>query len=264
MSQMLEAALAYAGRGYAVFPCRPRGKEPMTSRGFKDASRDARVISGFWQGAPFANVAVACGASGINVLDIDTKHGADPKEVAEELGLVGGTIVWTGEAPERSEEYPRSLSGDRGAHIFFRGDRRTAQTSIAGVELRGAGAYVVVPPSAHPSGVPYLGELPAANELSALPPSIADLLESGRTATPNPVNVWLSIVRDGVRAGSRNHQLTRLIGHLLRRGIDVDVAAELLHLVNSQRCHPPLSASEVDRIVESICAAELRRRRVLN
>ncbi|MBI5444670.1 MAG: bifunctional DNA primase/polymerase, partial [Deltaproteobacteria bacterium] len=37
---LLAEALAYAGAGIPVFPCRPNGKEPLTGRGFLDASTD--------------------------------------------------------------------------------------------------------------------------------------------------------------------------------------------------------------------------------
>ena len=41
MSLLVESALQYAGRGWAVFPCQPRGKAPVTSNGFHAATTDA-------------------------------------------------------------------------------------------------------------------------------------------------------------------------------------------------------------------------------
>ncbi len=117
MSDLLEAALNLAENGYHVFPCRPRRKEPMTGRGFHDATRDERTILHAWDRAPDANVGVACGASGINVLDVDTKYGADPREVIPDLGLEHYPATRTGEAPERCGKYPNSLSGERGAAL---------------------------------------------------------------------------------------------------------------------------------------------------
>ena len=67
------------------------------------------------------------------------------------------------------------------------------------------------------------------------------------------------IVRDGLAEGERNDGLARLTGHLLRRYVDVDLVGELVTLVNG-RCRPPLDIEEVDQIVESIAAIELRRR----
>jgi hypothetical protein len=261
MSEMVEYAVDLAERGYAVFACRPREKAPLTSHGFKDATRDERAIRHMWARSPDANIAAAAGASRINVLDIDAKHGADPREVIADLDLESHATVLTGEAPERTHQLPHSLSGERGAQVFFRGDHRTAQSTIQGVELRGVGAYVVVPPSVHPSGVQYRGELPAVSELSPMPASVLGILDAPATAGGRTASgVWLSILRDGITPGERNRQLTRITGHLLRRYIDVDLAAELLHLINAQCCKPPLPADEIDRVFDSVCAAELRRR----
>jgi Primase C terminal 1 (PriCT-1) len=89
------------------------------------------------------------------------------------------------------------------------------------------------------------------------------VLEILRPETPagerTPATEWLTILR-GISVGSRNNQLARIAGHLLRRYIDVDLASELLHLINEHRCKPPLPTEELDRTFESICAAELRRR----
>src|SRR5271156_3703645 len=76
---MLRAALAYAAHfGFAVFPCRPRGKTPLTDHGYKDASKDPAQIQKWWDRCPDANVAIATGAiSRIVVLDIDPRHGGD-------------------------------------------------------------------------------------------------------------------------------------------------------------------------------------------
>lgn len=259
---MCRAASGLAEYGYEVFPCHPRGKRPLTPNGFKDATRDERTILHWYDRAPDANVAVACGASGISVLDIDTKAGADPREVISDLDLDGQAITWTGTAPECSEEYPDSLSGERGAQVFFTGTRKTCRTSVPGVELRGAGGYVVVPPSVHPSGVPYLGDLPPVSALPKIPASVNAILGTPPgTNVRTPPEAWLSILRDGIPAGERHTQLTRLCGHLIRQDIDLYVVAELLHLVNSHRCRPPLDASELGRIVEDIARAETLRRK---
>jgi putative DNA primase/helicase len=149
------AALDLAAKGYYVFPCRPRGKVPLTPNGFKDATRDQRQILHWWDRWPDANIAIACGASGIVVVDIDPKHGADPREVIPELGLENHPVVWTGEAPEPSDRYPNSLVGVRGAHLYFGGHLPSCDTEIPGVEIKGDGTYVLAPPSVHETGVPY-------------------------------------------------------------------------------------------------------------
>src|SRR6187399_1928561 len=74
----LLAALGYAKRGWAVLPCRPRGKSPANKHGFKDATTDKAAIVGAWAANPSANVGIATGAaSKIVVLDVDPRNGGD-------------------------------------------------------------------------------------------------------------------------------------------------------------------------------------------
>ena len=67
-------------------------------------------------------------------------------------------------------------------------------------------------------------------------------------------------MRDGVSEGSRNDNLTRLAGYLLRRHVDALVATEIVLAVNDARCRPPLERDEVITIIDSIAAREMKRR----
>src|SRR5262245_39025334 len=72
---MLDAALDYAARGWAVLPLVPGGKIPSTAHGSKDATTDAVAIREWWTSRPDDNVGIATGSiSGIAVLDVDTKN----------------------------------------------------------------------------------------------------------------------------------------------------------------------------------------------
>jgi hypothetical protein len=90
----LEAALAYAGRSWFVFPCawieggvcsckdpecESPGKHPLTPHGLLDATNDPALVRDFWTKFPKANIAIATGAkSGIAVVDIDDLALAQP------------------------------------------------------------------------------------------------------------------------------------------------------------------------------------------
>src|SRR5262245_46943648 len=94
---LLAAALAYAARGWPVFPCHnPRpdggcscgqkcgrtGKHPRTQHGLKDATTDEATIRRWWKQWPEANVAVATGAaSNLVILDEDSYKGGDQSRV---------------------------------------------------------------------------------------------------------------------------------------------------------------------------------------
>jgi hypothetical protein len=240
------AAAELAVAGYHVHPLRPRAKVPATGSGFKDATRSARQIGRWWDAMPDANIGIACGASGIVVLDIDTKAGADPREILARFDRAGAPVIGTGLAPERCERYPSSLSGRRGVQVYFRGDMPSAaRLTIAGCEIKAAGGYVVAPPSVHPSGVEYVGELPPVAELPPVPRWLLELVRrpeprsfvtapAGRTADPSRMLAGLAGVVRSAPVGNRNHALfwavCRAVEHAATGNLDEDHALEKLRV----------------------------------
>jgi hypothetical protein len=100
---------------------------------------------------------------------------------------------------------------------------------------------------------------PLEISLSPAPEWLLKLVLRPADKLPTPPAEWRRLIADGVREGSRNDSITRIAGHLLRRGIDPDVAQELLLAWNDARCCPPLDGSEVAAIFDSIARAEARR-----
>jgi hypothetical protein len=146
MSEMVDAALRYARRGWAVFPCKPGSKEPATMHGVYDASTDPSRIERLWRRRIDSNVAVATGCSGPDVLDVDIAHGKPGRQslrAAMDAGLVGepmGSVV--------------TPSG--GMHLYYSGDnQRNGSLPNHGLDFRGEGGYVLAPPS-QVDGRPYL------------------------------------------------------------------------------------------------------------
>lgn len=149
---MLRAALAYAKRGIPVFPCRTGGKEPLTPRGFKDATTDPRKVHAYWRRWPGANIGVPTGSrSGLLVLDEDR----------------AGAI---GELEEEQEPLPattRARTGGGGLHLWFRLPagveiRNSAGRLAEGMDVRGEGGYVVAPPSHTEGAYGWLDKTPLA------------------------------------------------------------------------------------------------------
>ena len=70
----LRQALAYARRGWPVFPCLPGQKIPATTHGYKDATTDEQQITEWFGHGQRWNLAIATGTPGPDVLDID-QHG---------------------------------------------------------------------------------------------------------------------------------------------------------------------------------------------
>ena len=153
---LLGAALAYARRGVPVFPCEPGGKRPLTYNGFWDATTQERRIKAWWGRWPQANVGVPTGRrSGLLVLDVDPRDGG-PESLAR-LEQDNGPL------PETA----RARTGGGGTHVFFRypaGEtvRNSAGALGAGLDVRGEGGYVVVPPSRTRGAYEWIDRSPPA------------------------------------------------------------------------------------------------------
>lgn len=161
---MLAHALAYAAAGWPTFPLRPGGKVPATRRGFHDASTDPDVIEQWWTRMPGANVGIATGR--LVVIDIDAKDGAPGWQSWCDLL---GVHVPAGPEPVTWEvDTPTG-----GAHFYYLAPavpiRNSAGKLGAGIDVRGAGGYVVAPPSVVPAG----------------------RYTMARTMTPRPLPDWL-------------------------------------------------------------------------
>ena len=70
---VLRQALDYTGRGWPVFPCQPGKKTPATVHGHLDATTDPGQVYAWFGRDPELNLAIATGAPGIDVLDIDQR-----------------------------------------------------------------------------------------------------------------------------------------------------------------------------------------------
>jgi Bifunctional DNA primase/polymerase, N-terminal len=141
----LARALAYAQHGWPVFPCRPGRKEPDTPHGFKDATTNAEKITAWWTAEPGRNVAIATGAPGPDVLDVDVRpdgSGYPAYRRLQRAGLLEGSLAIVA-----------TPSG--GLHAYYTG---TAQASgrLTGCHLdfKASGGYVLAPPSVV-GGKPY-------------------------------------------------------------------------------------------------------------
>ena len=162
MSATLEAALALVARGWPVLVVRPGGKDPLTAHGVKDATTDPVLVRRWLMRWPDANLAVATGSPGPQVLDVDDLDRARPVLLRAEA--LGAPVVAT----------------VRGRHYYFGGQER-GTVSLPYGELRGRGSYVVTPPSIHPSGRAYVWLLEPSGPLPTVPVGVvgADATTAG-------------------------------------------------------------------------------------
>ncbi|WP_202863044.1 bifunctional DNA primase/polymerase [Ornithinimicrobium murale] len=137
------AAREYAAVGVPVFPCMPGGKRPLTEHGFHDATTDTEVVAAWWRQHPQANIGVPTGAtSGVVVVDVDVHspvNGFDAFGRAHEAGLVDGWQLLVSTPSGGMHAYYPAMPG---------GEQRSWQAARAGIDFRGDGGYIIVPPSA--------------------------------------------------------------------------------------------------------------------
>lgn len=137
--RLLEAALTYATWGWPVFPLKPLAKTPATRNGFKDATTDPERINAWWKRHPDSNIGLPTGIS-FDVIDIDPPDGPpslvklldELKESEQELHVHGVVTTSSG-----------------GTHYYIKPnpERGNKARIRPGIDTRGAGGYVVAPPS---------------------------------------------------------------------------------------------------------------------
>jgi hypothetical protein len=190
-TELGEAALVYAKRGWYVFPLKPRDKPPLTSRGFHSARNTLEEVGSWWRHTPQANIGLAPGPSGLIVFDIDSPAA---EEVAQQLGLLE---LETLTARTGRQEFT-------GRHLYFRHtggepignlrvgleDGRLAKINgkTPGLEIKADAGYVVAPPSIHPTGTRYAFEDPEL-EAAALPPSALQVIRGLMAPRVPPASV---------------------------------------------------------------------------
>ena len=247
-SAHLEAALGYLKRGWSIVAAGERTKRPIVRwQEFQYRLPSEREVIGWFERWPMGNLAVITGAiSGLVVVDVDPKNGGAESLAGIERrhGQLSPTI--------------ESITGGGGRHLYFAhpGHEVRNRAGLApGIDLRGDGGCIIVPPSVHPSGKRYRwkkGHAPGEIELAPLPIWLEQPRFCGEGGKGHAVAYWRELVREGVKEGQRNSAVASFSGHLLWHGVDPDVVIELMLAWNRTRCRPPLEDDEVIRTVESI------------
>lgn len=149
---LASAAHWYGSKGIAVFPLKPRDKVPyLGSRGFKDATTDLAQIDQWWTARPDSNIGASTGLT-FDVFDIDGEPGIHSLARILEQAELDGQVHPFEKCIGRS-----ATSRDGGSHIFMppTGRRGNAINVWPGIDHRGAGGYVVLPPSVGANGRRY-------------------------------------------------------------------------------------------------------------
>ena len=280
---MLDIALDYLHRGWPVFPvCTPvpgkegwceqhrehaaenerraksgrmqlakPGKHPLVSWGeFQHRLPTEDEVIAWWTRFPTANIGMVTGTlSGLVVLDAD---GLEAYTGVLSRGSVEPTPVAATGSPNHYHWYLRHP----GRPVKnFAGDRGTI-----GLDFRGDGGYVVLPPSLHQSGHLYAW----LQNTEHIPPRVVPLwllhmLSDGSSPQPRdgvdgesqrgPIDIE-GVLR-GVPEGQRDDTLYRTACRLRSDNVPIEYA-ELLIRTAAANCSPPFPASgAVDKVREA-------------
>ena len=196
----VDQALAYARYGWPVFPCRPGSKEPATKHGFLDATTDPDRIRSWWQRQPSANVAIATGRPGPDVLDVDD-HGS----------AGSGYAAWRRLRAEGLLDAVSAIIATPGGglHAYFAGsDQSSGRVPRQHLDFRARGGYVLAPPS-QINGRPYWVAMRHANTGTLDWPAVTALLDPApgrptraRSAEPGDLShlaAWVGRLQEGNR-----------------------------------------------------------------
>ncbi len=230
-----------------MFPCRPApDKSPMTRRGFKDATTDPAKINAFWNANPGASIGMATGKeSGAFVLDVDSL--AALEELEEEHGRLPETLT------------VRTPSG--GLHAYFEyveGITNSPGGLPKGLDIRGQGGYVLVPPS---PGYMVKDKAPIAEAPGWLLDRIRSRHrgeEGGQSRRPRVE------VPEGepVLEGGRNNALFWGCLDQSQRGASPAEVEAWGLTFNETRCVPPQDEGAVIRTARSAAGYPIRRKEV--
>ncbi|HUZ47307.1 MAG TPA: bifunctional DNA primase/polymerase [Terriglobia bacterium] len=232
LSPLGQAALAYARKGWPVFPCEPRGKKPLCEHGLKDSTTEEEVIRAWWTRWAEANIGHPTG-DGV-VLDIDGAEGEQALAALEaKHGKLPLTLV--------------SKTG-KGRHLYFTPNGTPIRNSTGKLgphlDIRGAGGYVILPPSVHASGSVYQWVNKAKR--ATLPGWIAALLSE-------PTQPQQSTPAAGkIPPGQRHAHLIKIAGSLRTKDVSEQAVLAACLAENSARCEPPKPENEVRALVADI------------
>jgi hypothetical protein len=282
-NELLTSALAAAARGWHVFPLRPNDKRPAIDRWEQRATTDLDRIRRCWTAGPFG-IGLACGPSGLIVLDFDARKTGQPAPAGRE-GYLHGWGVFTDLCRDLGHPVPDDThavnTGRGGLHLYFRHPDGPELRNTAGalgwlIDTRAHGGYVVAAGSTV-AGHAYTVQ--RDDRPGDLPAWLAERLQPAplRPAGP-PVVVELPADRHGayVRAaitgtltklaeaheGGRNRALfmaAQTLGQLVAGGaVTEDTVTAVLA---DAAAHLGLGPREIETTIRSGLAAGARRPR---
>jgi len=276
---LMSSALSLAERGWHVFPCVPGGKRPALRGSWHDhATAEPARIRAWWSQTVY-NIGIACGRSGLVVIDLDVPHGTGEVSSAGARSAVSGAGVLADLCDQHGRPYPLPTyvvgTPSGGCHLYYAAPASPVRNSAGRlgphIDVRADGGYVIGEGS-------RIGEraYAARDERTPvpLPPWIAGLLKDAHAAAaglPVPrggargTAYAMAALRDetrmvaAARPGTRNDTLNRAafcLGQLVAAGFLPPLAVVSALAGSAERAGLP--ADEARRTIRSGLAAGAR------
>lgn len=207
--------------------CSSPAKHPLIFNSFRSATSNLALIKSWFNKYTHCNWAIATGqTSNLIVVDVDID-----KNGVKSIEPLKMPITYT------------VLSG-HGYHYYFKlppkyHNLRSFTAILPGIDIKSNGGYIVAPPSKHINGQNY--EVYLDTPPAPLPNCILSLLLSKN----NPNNI--------IFPGNRNNSLFRIgLGFAYHHAINYKRLLKYLHVVNLDRCSPPIETDELKTIANNI------------
>jgi putative DNA primase/helicase len=193
----IESILSLASKGFRMHPLQVKDKVPVVKGWEVKATCDPNMIRQWFAIHRNCNWGLATGhESNVFVVDIDVKASGDKtwKKLLKLNGPVETVQVRTGSGGMHYYfQYPKSI------------DIRNSASKVGkGIDIRGEGGQVVIPPSIHPNGTPYSWEprhSPDDLHPAKAPKWLLQLIKEGQAKITD------AIPGGPVEKGDRNNQI---------------------------------------------------------
>jgi hypothetical protein len=245
----VEVATRAVEMGLRVFPVKRNDKIPLIEAWQINATTSEDQIAKWGAEWPNANVGIL--ANGLLIVDVDTLPDGslnqwllDDQEKLDSLNACGAM----------------SMTTSGGRHFYFlqrdgENLRNTTSKLAPNVDTRANGGYAVFPGSV--MGGKYYEWIKGyepdchVSNFPIRPEWLVEKLGSNTTKSPAHYTDGATIAE-----GGRNSQLFSAACALRNRGFSYEEISAAIQTRNQERCTPPLTESEVDRIVANACKYE--------
>lgn len=246
---MIEEALTYLEMGWCVYPAHSVDYRGWCSCGRRDCPTPGKHPIGRWVDfqnrlpsprevklwfVMDCNIGTVTGSvSKLVVVDVDDDQG---RENVHKLGLTPTLTARTG-------------GGGYHHFYYYDGKYQSKVKIVGGVDIRGEGGYIILPPSLHVSGKHYKWLEP--RPMARFDPAPFEPFLQPQNGAVNSRTAWVEEMWEGVTEGTRSVSAAKLSGRYVNLGLSLDETWVIMEVWN-QRNSPPLPEWELRRTVEAV------------